>query len=46
VGPDRHGRREANRSVERGAETPVWLARFKPGSPAGKFWRDKEIIGW
>jgi NAD(P)-dependent dehydrogenase (short-subunit alcohol dehydrogenase family) len=40
------GGEEANRSVERGAETPVWLARFKPGSPAGKFWRDKEIIGW
>jgi NAD(P)-dependent dehydrogenase (short-subunit alcohol dehydrogenase family) len=40
------GGEEANRSVERGAETPVWLARFKPESPAGEFWRDKEIIGW
>jgi len=36
----------AERSPEEGAETPVWLARFKPGSPAGEFWRDRQIIDW
>ncbi|WP_435197218.1 SDR family NAD(P)-dependent oxidoreductase [Natronomonas sp. EA1] len=37
---------EADRPVEKGAETPTWLARFAEGAPAGKFWRDKEIIDW
>ena len=37
---------EADRSVEDGAETPTWLTRFKPGSPAGKFWRRKSVIDW
>jgi hypothetical protein len=36
----------APRTPAEGAETPVWLARFKPGSPSGKFWHDKEIIEW
>jgi NAD(P)-dependent dehydrogenase (short-subunit alcohol dehydrogenase family) len=36
----------ANRSVEAGAETPVWLSRFAPGSPGGEFWRRKERIDW
>ncbi|MFB6250885.1 MAG: SDR family NAD(P)-dependent oxidoreductase [Halobellus sp.] len=36
----------ADRSVETGAETPTWLARFRPGSPAGRFWRDREPIEW
>jgi NAD(P)-dependent dehydrogenase (short-subunit alcohol dehydrogenase family) len=36
----------ADRSVEEGAETPTWLARFRPGSPAGKFWRRKSTIDW
>lgn len=40
------GGEEADRPVEKGAETPTWLCRFKPGSPAGKFWRDKEVIDW
>lgn len=40
------GGEEANRSVERGAETPVWLSRFEAGSPSGYFWRDKEVIDW
>ncbi|POG55885.1 SDR family NAD(P)-dependent oxidoreductase [Haloferax marisrubri] len=40
------GGEEANRPVEKGAETPTWLATFKPGAPAGKFWRDKEVIDW
>jgi NAD(P)-dependent dehydrogenase (short-subunit alcohol dehydrogenase family) len=40
------GGEEADRSVEDGAETPTWLARFKPGSPAGEFWRRKSVIDW
>lgn len=36
----------APRSVETGAETPTWLARFRPGSPSGLFWRDGEVIEW
>ncbi|WP_416840755.1 SDR family NAD(P)-dependent oxidoreductase [Haloferax sp. DFSO52] len=40
------GGENASRSVEKGAETPTWLAQFKPGSPAGKFWRDKQVIDW
>lgn len=36
----------ADRSVEKGAETPAWLARFRPGSQSGLFWRDKEVIEW
>jgi NAD(P)-dependent dehydrogenase (short-subunit alcohol dehydrogenase family) len=40
------GGADADRSVERGAETPTWLCRFRPGSPAGRFWRDRAPIGW
>ncbi|AFK20199.1 SDR family NAD(P)-dependent oxidoreductase [Haloferax mediterranei ATCC 33500] len=40
------GGEEADRSVEKGAETPTWLSRFEAGSPSGKFWRDKEVIDW
>jgi len=40
------GGEEADRSVERGAETPAWLCRFRPGSPGGRFWRDREPIEW
>lgn len=40
------GGEDASRSVERGAETPVWLCRFRPGSPAGGFWRNKEPANW
>ena len=40
------GGEEADRSVERGAETPVYLCRFEPDSPSGHFWRDKEIVDW
>ena len=36
----------ANRSVEEGARTPVWLARFRPDAPSGKFWRRQEVIEW
>lgn len=34
------------RSVAEGAETPVWLARFEPGSPGGRLWRDREVVDW
>jgi NAD(P)-dependent dehydrogenase (short-subunit alcohol dehydrogenase family) len=40
------GGEEASRRVTKGAETPVWLAQFAPGGPAGKFWRDQEVIDW
>jgi NAD(P)-dependent dehydrogenase (short-subunit alcohol dehydrogenase family) len=36
----------APRTPERGAETPVWLARFGPDAPSGGFWRDKRRIDW
>jgi len=36
----------ATRSVEKGAETPIWLATFAPGSPPGLFWRDRKVIPW
>jgi len=35
----------ASRSVERGAETAVWLA-LHPDIPSGKFLKDKKIISW
>jgi NAD(P)-dependent dehydrogenase (short-subunit alcohol dehydrogenase family) len=35
----------ARRSVETGAETPVWLAQMRDG-PGGKFWKDKEVVSW
>lgn len=40
------GGEEADCSIEEGAETPTWLCRFEPGSPGGKFWRNKEVIDW
>jgi NAD(P)-dependent dehydrogenase (short-subunit alcohol dehydrogenase family) len=36
----------AERSPEEGAETPIWLARFKPGGPSGEFWRDRQVVDW
>jgi len=38
------GGSEAPRDPEKGAETPVWLCRFRPESPAGLFWKDREVI--
>jgi NAD(P)-dependent dehydrogenase (short-subunit alcohol dehydrogenase family) len=35
----------APRTPEKGAETPVWLARFRPDAPSGEFWRDKSRKG-
>ncbi|QDX40682.1 SDR family NAD(P)-dependent oxidoreductase [Salarchaeum sp. JOR-1] len=40
------GGEDADRSVETGAETPVWLASLEPDGPSGAFWRDKERIDW
>lgn len=36
----------APRTPEKGAETPVWLARFRPEAPSGRFWRDRAEIEW
>jgi hypothetical protein len=36
----------APRSVEEGADTPAWIARFAPGSPTGRLWKDRRPIGW
>lgn len=35
----------AERPVEKGAETAIWLA-LEPDLPTGKFWRDKAVIPW
>ncbi len=37
---------QAERSVEKGAETPVWLATLPNSGPTGKFFRDQEEIAW
>ncbi len=36
----------ATRSVEKGAETILWLALEAPIQETGKFWRDKKVIPW
>lgn len=36
----------ASRSVEKGAETAVWLAMLPDGGPTGGFFRDKKPIPW
>jgi NAD(P)-dependent dehydrogenase (short-subunit alcohol dehydrogenase family) len=40
------GGESAPRSLEEGAETPVWLAIDAPSDINGKFIRDKEEIAW
>jgi len=40
------GGRAASRSVEKGAETAVWLAMLPDGGPTGGFFRDKKPIPW
>ena len=40
------GGQDADRSVEQGAETPVWLATLPDGGPSGEFFRDKQRIPW
>ena len=36
----------APRTPSKGAETPAWLARFAPESPAGHLWKDRERVSW
>jgi NAD(P)-dependent dehydrogenase (short-subunit alcohol dehydrogenase family) len=40
------GGTNAERTVEKGAETIVWLADEAPQNFTGKFFRDKKEIGW
>jgi len=40
------GGQGAMRSVEKGAETPVWLASEAPQELSGNFFRDKKKIPW
>lgn len=36
----------APRTPAKGAETPVWLSRFRPDAPSGRFWRDQSPKAW
>ena len=40
------GGRGANRTVYKGAETPVWLATVPAGGPTGGFFHDRKTIPW
>jgi NAD(P)-dependent dehydrogenase (short-subunit alcohol dehydrogenase family) len=40
------GGAQAERPVEVGAETPVWLATLPEDGPTGGFFRDKRLIPW
>ena len=40
------GGRGANRTVEKGAETPVWLANLPDDGPTGGFFRDRKSLAW
>jgi NAD(P)-dependent dehydrogenase (short-subunit alcohol dehydrogenase family) len=40
------GSPDAPNSPAEGADTPAWLATFRPGAPSGRFWRDREPIAW
>jgi NAD(P)-dependent dehydrogenase (short-subunit alcohol dehydrogenase family) len=40
------GGRNAPRSVEKGAETVVWLATLEADGPTGGFFRDQRSIDW
>ncbi len=42
----RMGGAGATRSVEKGAETIVWLATLPAGGPSGGFFRDRRRIAW
>jgi NAD(P)-dependent dehydrogenase (short-subunit alcohol dehydrogenase family) len=42
----RMGGAGAARSVEKGAETIIWLARLPASGPSGKVFRDKKELGW
>ncbi len=40
------GGKEAPRTVEQGADTPVFLATLPDGGPGGGFFRDRKTIPW
>ena len=40
------GGRGATRSVEKSAETPIWLATLPDNGPTGGFFRDRRAIAW
>jgi NAD(P)-dependent dehydrogenase (short-subunit alcohol dehydrogenase family) len=40
------GGRGATRTVEKGAETPLWLATLPDDGPTGGFFRDRRAIAW
>ncbi len=40
------GGANADRSVEEGADTAVWLATEAPQDGSGKFFRDRKVISW
>ena len=40
------GGKGATRSVEKGAETPLWLATLPDDGPTGGFFRDRRAIAW
>ena len=40
------GGSSASRSVEEGADTPVWLATLPDDGPTGGFFRDRKQIAW
>ncbi|MGV3558167.1 SDR family NAD(P)-dependent oxidoreductase [Larkinella arboricola] len=42
----RMGGPNANRSLENGAQTAVWLATEAPRQETGKFWKDKREVPW
>lgn len=42
----RMGGMAASRSVEEGADTPVWLATLPDDGPTGGFFRDRRLIEW
>lgn len=40
------GGADADKSVEEGADTPVWLATLPDGGPTGGFWGERERLAW
>ena len=40
------GGKNAAKSVEEGADTPVWLALLPDGGPTGGFFRDRKPMPW
>jgi NAD(P)-dependent dehydrogenase (short-subunit alcohol dehydrogenase family) len=42
----RMGGQGAPRSVEQGADTPVWLAVLPDGGPSGRLFRDRQPLDW